>query len=225
LQNQTQLLPQPEDLPDYDRAMNNLGRIPLLLYQGLEQAASKTATFRDLECPTERMDEGMAASLVRFHLLRYLKNLGVEAQVEEEWDLDSLPFMGIAFHYSGYHVKVLKGPKGCLPGCGLSEKKVRFYNQLPSMYLIENRAVQTTANLLVLWDFDSTYALAGVWLALPAAGGKRFSEVSAFWVNRIPHPSEGLAGIAAPTPPPNDDLNDLLVPIRNDRKVRQSNER
>ena len=217
-QNQTPLLPLPEDLPTYPVALDNLGRISFILYQGLESAAAKTSAFRDAESPEQRIDEGLAASLVRFHVLKYLKGLGVEA-VEDEWDLDCLPFMGIAFHYAGYHVKVLKGPNGSLPGCGLSEKKIRFYNQLPSMYLIENRAAQTTANLVVLWDFDSTYGLSGVWLALPAVGGKRSNDVSAFWIERIPHPSEGLTGITPPQPPPSDDLGDLLVPLQGDRRI------
>ena len=205
-------------MPTYAVAMDNLAKIPLNLYQGLEAAASKTAAFRELESPNERIDEGLAASLVRFYVLKYLKGLGVEA-VEEDWDLDSLPFMGISFHYAGCHVKVLKGPNGCLPGCGQSEKKTRFYNQLPSMYLVDNRPVQSSANLLVLWDFDSTYGVAAVWLALPAVGGKRPSDVSAFWIETIPHPSEGLLGVMPPAPPPTDNLDDLLVPLKGDRKA------
>lgn len=218
MQNQTPLLPLPDDLPSYPSAVSRLGRIPLLLFQGLEAATAKTAAFRDAESPNERIDEGLAASLVRFHLLKYLRGLGIEAS-DDECDLDSLPFLGIAFHSAGFHVKVLKGPGGCLPGCGFSEKKVRFYNQVPSLYLANNQTIETKANLIVLWDFDRVYGLSGVWLALPAVGGKRLGDVSAFWIEKLPHPSEGMKGIAPPQPPPPDDLGDLLVPIQDDRKI------
>ena len=225
MQNQTPLIDLPEEMPDFQTAMSELGRIPLILYQGLEQAASEAAGFRDANCPSERMDEGLTASLVRFRLQRYLKRVGVESQLEDELSIDPLPFMGISLHYGTYHVKVLKGASGCLPGCGDSEKKVRFYNQVQTMYLVDNRPMQTNANLIVLWDLDLSYALSGVWLALPAAGGARAGEVSAFWLERIPHPSEGLAGIAPQAPPPQDDLDGLVVPLEVDRRAVRSNER
>ncbi len=225
MQSQTPLIDLPADMPDFQVAMATLGRVPLILYQGLEQAAAEVAAFRDANCPGEQIDEGLTASLVRFHLQRYLKRVGIESQLECDWSINRLPFMGISFHYGSYHVKVLKGAKGCLPGCGDSEKKVRFYNQVQSMYLVDNRPAQTTANLVVLWDLDLAYGLAGVWLALPAVGGARAGDVSAFWLERIPHPSEGLAGVVTQTPPPQDDLHGLVVPLEVERKAVRSNER
>lgn len=225
MQNQTPLIDLPVEMPDYQTSMSELGRIPLILYQGLEQAASEAAGFRDAKCPGERMDEGLTASLIRFHLQRYLKRVGVESQLEDDLSIDPLPFMGISFHYGTYHVKVLKGARGCLPGCGDSEKKVRFYNQVQSMFVVDNRPVQTSANLVVLWDLDSAYGLAGVWLGLPAVGGARAGDVSAFWLERIPHPSEGMVGIVPQSPPPQDDLDGLVVPLQKERKAVRSNER
>lgn len=134
--NQTTLLELPPDLPDFSTAMNNLGRVPLAMWDCLERAASKTASFRDSECPNERLDEGLAATLVRFHAKRYLNISGIEAQLDQDWTLDWLPFLGLSFHHNGYHVRILKGSDGCLPGCGISEKKKNFYSQIPTMYLV-----------------------------------------------------------------------------------------
>jgi hypothetical protein len=219
MENQRTLLELPSDLPDFSSAMNNLGRVPLILYQSLERAASKTASFRDVECPNEKLDEGLAATLLRFYAKRYLSDAGIEAQLDKDWTLDWLPFLGMSFHHNGYHVRILKGSGGCLPGCGTSEKKVLFYGQIPSMYLIGTQPCRTTANLLVLWGFDFSYGLSGLWLALPAVGGSRAEDVSAFWCEPIPHPSEGLLGIIPPPTPPNDDLGGLIVPLSQDEGV------
>ncbi len=201
--------------------MNGLGRVPLVLYQSLEQAASKVATFREAECPGERLDDGLAATLIRFHVKRFLDSKGINAQLDEDWSMEKLPFLGISFHYNGYHVRILKGPSGNLPGCGTSEKKIRFYGQIPSMYLVGKTPQRTTANLLLLWDFDLNYGLSGLWLALPAVGAASSDNVSAFWCEPIPHPSEGLTGITPPTAPPDDDLGGMLVPItEEERKIK-----
>ncbi len=212
MQNQNSLIELPPDLPDFPTALVNLGRVPLVLYQALEDAAEKTSEFRDRECPGERLDEGLAATLLRFHAKRFLKLEGIDAQ-DEELTLDWLPFLGISFHYTGYHVRILKGADGCLPGCGNSEKKIRFYGQIATMYLVGNQAQQTSANLLVLWDFNAVYGLKGLWLALPAIGGSRPEDVSAFWRELLPHPAEGLSGVEPPPTPPDDDLDELIVPL------------
>lgn len=226
MQNQTNLLELPADLPDFSTAMRNLGRVPLILYRALEEGASKTASFREAECPDQRLDEGLAATLLRFHAKRFLDHEGIDTQLDEDWSLDWLPFLGISFHYNGYHVRILKGSGGCLPGCGTSEKKIQFYGQIATMYLVGTQPQRTSANLLVLWDFDSAYGLSGLWLALPAVGGSRAADVSAFWCEPIPHPAEGLLGVAPPPTPPDDDLGELLVPLSEDRDLEQGgNER
>jgi hypothetical protein len=213
MQNQASLLELPPDLPDFSAALQNLGRVPLVLYRALEHGASKTASFRDAECPTERLDEGLAATLLRFHAKRFLVSEGIDVKSDEDWSLDWLPFLGISFHYNGYHVRILKGSGGCLPGCGTSDKKLKFYGQVTTLYLLGNQAHQTSANPLVLWDFNATYGLSGLWLALPTVGGSRAEDVSAFWCERIPHPAEGLSGVTPLPVEPNDDLDGLLVPL------------
>jgi len=203
--------------------MAHLGRVPLILYQGSEHAAAKVAAFREAECPGERLDDGLAATLMRFHLKRFLDSKGIDAQLDEDWSLEKLPFLGISLHYNDYHVRILKGAGGILPGCGTSERKIRFYGQIPSMYLIGPKPHRRTANLLVLWDFNPSYGLSGLWLALPSAGAPSAEDVSSFRCEPIPHPSEGLSGVTAPPPLADDDLDGLLVPI--EEEERQVNER
>ena len=86
-------------------------------------------------------------------------------------------------------MRVLKGPNGTLPGCGKSERKKRFFNQVQTSYLVGNVPTRTSANIIVLWDFDTSYALAQLWLALPAVGAARAEDVRAFWCEPIPHPA------------------------------------
>jgi hypothetical protein len=208
---QIAILPRPEGLPDFKEALAALGRVPATLYNGLEHAAFRTSSFRDAECPGERLDGGLSASLFRFHGIRHLHKEGIEAVADEfRWTFDRLPFMGISFHYERLHVRVLKGPGGSLPGCGTSKKKNRFYGQIPTMYLIGTKPTRTKANLIVLWDFDEAYGLARLWLALPAVGGRRPQDVSAYWCESIPHPAEGLGTPPSPPPPPDDDLGGLI---------------
>lgn len=222
MKNQATLLPLPADLPAFQDALNHLGSVPLVAYQCLEKGASKTASYRDAECPNERLDDGLAAGILRFHTLRELKGMGIEAREDEDWSLDWLPFLGISFHYNGYHVRILKGSGGCLPGCGTSERKKSFYSQISTMYLVGNKPARTTANLLLLWDFDAAYGLAGLWLALPAVAGVRAGEVSAFWVEKLPHPTEGLQGVDPPLTPPADDLDGLLIPLSDEESARKA---
>ena len=80
MKNQTTLLPLPADLPAFQDALNHLGSVPLVAYQCLEKGASKTASYRDAECPNERLDDGLAAGILRFHTLRELKGMGIEAR-------------------------------------------------------------------------------------------------------------------------------------------------
>jgi hypothetical protein len=211
---QITILPLPDGLPDFTTSLAALNRVPATLYNGLEHAAFKTSSFREVECPGERLDGGLSASLFRFHGIRHLHKEGIEAAADEfKWTFDRLPFMGISFHYEQLHVRVLKGPGGSLPGCGNSKKKVRFYGQIPTMYLIGTKPTRTKANLVVLWDFDEAYGLAKLWLALPAVGGARPQDVSAYWCEPIPHPADGFgAPPPPPPPPPDDDLSKLIQP-------------
>jgi hypothetical protein len=222
MENQTTLVPLPPDLPSFSTALATLNRVPFIAYQALEFGAAKVAAYRDSECPEERIEEGLAASLLRFHAKKSLSDKGIDAQLENDWTLDSLPFLGLSFHYGTYHVKILKGVGGVLPGCGTSQRKTAFYGQMESMYLIGNKPARTTANLLMLWDFDSVYGLSGLWLALPAIGGSRAGDVSAFWRERIPRPEEGLLGVPEASVPPKDDLGGLLVELSDDEKKRKA---
>src|SRR5262245_60105642 len=98
MENQATLVPLPPDLPSFGTALTTLKRVPFVVYQALEFGAAKVASFRDSECPTERIEEGLAASLLRFHAKRFLSDKGIDAQLEDDWALDSLPFLGLSFH-------------------------------------------------------------------------------------------------------------------------------
>jgi len=187
---QITLLPKPDDLPDFDAALHNLEEVPTILFQALEHAAYKTSEFKEKASPTKRLDAGLAASLFRFYATGYLNDHGIRARADAwKWTFNSLPFLGISFFYNEYHVRVLKGPGGALPGCGLSLRKRRFYRQLPINYLVGSTPHRSIANLIVLWDMTPTYDLAGLLLALPADGGVRQRDVSAYWINPLSHPA------------------------------------
>ncbi len=223
---QISVLPRPDGLPDFSEALAALGRVPVSLYTGLEHAAFKTGSFRDAECPGERLDGGLSAGLFRFHGIRHLRSEGIDAAADEfKWTFDRLPFMGISFYYERFHIRVLKGPGGSPPGCGTSKPKNRFYSQFPTMYLIGNKPTRSKANLIVIWDFDATYSLARLWLVcfpLKAEGVRRM-YLFAYWCEPIPHPADMLGSVPPPTPPPDDDLGGLIQRDTTTDKVRKIN--
>jgi hypothetical protein len=209
---QKTLIPLPQDLPDFQSALADLGRVPDILYRGLEYAAYKTSSYRDAEFPKKWLDACLSAAIFRAHAIEFLKQEGLDAGPDgPRWWFNRLPFLGISFYYNRLHIRILKGPGGALPGCGISGRRKKFYNQLPSNYLIGNAPMRSKANLIVLWDFDSAYALAQLWLALPANGGRRPQDVSVFWCDPLVHPAEK----AAPPPPPttqDDGMDELVRP-------------
>lgn len=189
---QRSLVPLPADLPTFDDAIQRLGNVPSILWRGLEHAAFRTSAFREAECPGRRLNSGLSATLFRFHAIEFLRNEGVEAQTDGTWRFNAIPFLGISFYYNDLHVRILKGHEGLLPGCGPSERRKSFYDQVPTKYLVGARPMRSVANLVVLWDFTHAYALDHLWLALPAKGGLRPRDVSVFWCDSLPHPAEQI---------------------------------
>jgi len=187
---QITLLPRPDDLPDFSDALTHLEEVPTILFQALEHAAYETSVFKKKASPKKRLDAGLAASLFRFYAIDYLNAHGIHARADAwKWTFNTLPFLGISFYYNNYHVRVLKGPGGALPGCGVSRRKKRFFRQLPTNYLIGPNPQRSIANLVVLWDLTAMYDLAGLWLALPAEGGLLQQDVSAYWISPLSHPA------------------------------------
>ena len=90
------------------------------------------------------------------------------------------------------------------------------------MYLVGTASRRTRANLVCLWDLNASYGLSNLWLALPAVGGMRAEDVSAFWCEPIPHPSEELK---PPPAPLEDDLGGLVVPLSDERETGTASER
>lgn len=211
---QTHLLPLPGGLPTFESAIDDLDRVPQILYRGLEYGASKTSEFREREFPRKKLDACLSASIFRAHGIEYLRREGIDAQPDGfKWMFNNLPFLGISFYYNRMHVRILKGPDGILPGCGRSRKKHRFYDQLPSNYLVGNAPMRSTSNLIVLWDFSGNYDLAHLWLALPANGGPRPQDVSAYWCNALDHPAEMVAPTPTTLPSGEDGMEKLIRPI------------
>jgi len=210
---QIALLPKPDDLPDFNAALDHLGDVPSLLFEGLENAAYEVSQFREQHNPRKRLDSGLAASLFRFHSVKFLQEQGIDARIDGwKWTFNRLPFLGISFYYDHYHVRVLKGPGGALPGCGFSHRKKRFYRQLASNYLIGAVPHRTTANLVVLWDLTPAYDLSGLWLALPAEGAVKQQDVSAYWIQKLSHPASGMVETPQPDDP-SDGLGNLIEKI------------
>jgi hypothetical protein len=215
---QSSLIQLPGDLPTFEAALAALDHVPTILYSGLEHAAFKTSEYRESECPKRKLEAGLAATILRFQAMEYFRREGLDTVYPDgcRWSLRNLPFLGIGFYYKQVHVRVLKGPNGNLPGCGRSHQKKKYFDQLQSNYLIGNEPMRTKYNLIVLWDFDSAYGLAKLWLALPAKGASRAEHVRSFWIEAIPHPAEGT--LATPLPPPSSSLDgmDRLIQPKTD---------
>jgi len=210
---QQQLLPLPDDLPSFEEACSILNEMFPMIYKGLENGAYKVAEYRDGEFPKEMLDAGLAASILRCHSSRLIRTIGTDFEFED-WVEDRIPFMGMSYHYKGYHVRIRKGPNRELPGCGDSDKIRRFYNQIPTKYLVGSEAAFSKFNVLVLWNFGPGYTLEQLRLALPAVGATRAENVSAYWNELIPYPAEATgttSGGAGPTPGSGDSgLDDLI---------------
>jgi hypothetical protein len=138
---QIALLPRPEDLPSFDEAIEKLERVPEILFRGLEHAAYKTSRFKQEESPSKFLDAGLAASLFRFHSIDFLQAEGIDAQPDEwKWTFNRLPFLGISFYYANYHVRVLKGPGGALPGCEYRDVRRGFTGKCrPTIWLEQSQ--------------------------------------------------------------------------------------
>lgn len=202
---QTQLLPLPSDLPSFAEAHSTLNDMFPMIYKGLENGAYKAAAYRDQEFQKEVLDAGLAASILRCHSSRLIRSIGTDFQFED-WVEDHIPFMGMSYFYKGYHVRIRKGPNGELPGCGDSDKIRRFYNQIPTKYLVGKERAQSKCNVIVLWNFGPGYTLEQLRLALPAIGAPRPENVSFYWNELIPYPAEGLgAPSSEPQPTPGSD--------------------
>jgi hypothetical protein len=187
---QQQLLQLPSDLPSFAETQSTLNDMFPMIYKGLEIGAYKVAEYRDREFPKETLNSGLAACILRCHGSRLIRTIGTEFEFED-WVEDSIPFMGMSYHYRGYHVRIRKGPNGELPGCGDSDKIRRFYNQIPTKYLVGSEAAFSKFNVVVLWNFGPGYTLEQVRLALPAVGAPRAENCSAYWNEPIPYPAEG----------------------------------
>ncbi len=214
--------PRPDYIPSFEEEIENLGRVPTILYHALEDAAFKARSAQDREFPGEKVDPGLSAAWFRAHALRNLRAEGIDAQEDKcKWTFNRIPFSGISFYFKDRHIRVLKGCEGILPGCGYSLKKKRFYNQVSSSYLETNKPVQTKLNLIVLWDCDFTCGLSQLWLACPREGGKRPDDVDKYWCNPIRHPAEMSPPVSQGGGSPTDDLDDLIRRISDDEERRK----
>lgn len=207
---QTTLLPLPGDLPNFETALQNLDKVPEILYRALECAASKTSDYKTAEFPQTRLDALVAAGIFRSQAIKFLMDKGIDARADGcHWEFKDLPFAGISFFYNNQHIRILKGPDGVLPGCGHSGTKKKFYSQIPTKYLIGNKPMRSKVNYVVLWDFAPGYILERLWLALPARGGERVEDVSAYWCESLPYVAD--AQIPKPEPAPAEDGLEVVI--------------
>jgi len=222
---QITLLSRPDDLPSFEQALQSLERVPDILFRGLENAAYRTSRFKTKESPTKPLDAGLTASLFRFHAIEFLQSEGIDAQPDEwKWTFNKLPFLGISFYYANHHIRILKGPGGSLPGCGISRRKARFYRQLPTNYLVGSQPRRSVANLVLLWDLTPSYDLAGLWLTLPAKSGMRQQDVSAYWCESLEHPAEHV-NVTPDVDPSGGGLGNLIEPLDNENAQEKNDRR
>jgi hypothetical protein len=126
--------------------------------------------------------------LVRDQAKRHLISNGLTVK-EERFQILPEPLISLLILANGYAIRVLKGKDGIIPGCGLSGRRRKFYNQASMRYLDPSgKIAQTHTNLILLWDFNTAFGIQAVWLACPQIAGARSQDVVLAWKESIQNP-------------------------------------
>lgn len=196
-------------LPTFEAALDALGPIPNLLYRALEFGTSQNRTYWDQLCDQERPGLHVREMLVRHQAKRFLLREQIPVK-EDRFSVETEPLIALVFRYEDIAVRVLKGRKGIIPGCGRSRNRRRFYNQAPQFFLDKSRRTRKTKlNLVVLWDFDQSFNLRQLWLACPISAGKTPAQIGCFWKEPIPFVVAQAPAVPQALPA-DDDLRNLL---------------
>ena len=182
---------EPEPLPSFGEVMAVLDSFVRLLYESLEAGAAVCRRYYEDFCAGEIPEPYLREMMVRAQAKRYLGQSGLQVKKirERGFNLVSEPLLSLLIHHKGFAIRVLKAKKGVPPGCGRSKRRKDFYNQVPVAYLGDGgKPVRSKTNLLVFWDFSSTFGIANVWVACPEVAGARPQDVVLAWQEHIPSP-------------------------------------
>jgi hypothetical protein len=189
---QTPLFPpnaEADGIPSFEQTLAALGPVPNLLYRAIEFGANQNRAYSDMLCDRETPQSHIREMIVRHQVKRYLEKYRINVE-EDRLNVGNEPLMGLFFRFRVYQIRILKGPNGEIPGCGVSKNRRRFYSQWPGFYLdASRRGRKTKLNLILLWDFDPSFNLGQLWLACPQQGGRTASDVLCYWRELIPYPA------------------------------------
>lgn len=127
--------------------------------------------------------------LVRCKAKSRLRRFDCKDEGEEEgvFQLEHVLMDGLALEYRGLRFRILKG--AVLP-TAQSVQRQRFYQQELPIWSPAMPA-PSLRTLVILWDVDSTWQFAHLYLVAPKGGDARTAEF--YWQREITHPAEGIA--------------------------------
>ena len=182
---------EPEPLPSFGEVMTFLDSFVRLLYESLEAGAAVCRRYYEELSGREVPEPYLREMMVRAQAKRYLDRNGLQVKKirERGFSLVSEPLLSLLIHHKGFAIRVLKAKKGIPPGCGKSRRRRDFYNQVSVAYLGDDgKPVHSKTNLLIFWDFSSTFGIGNVWIACPEVAGARPQDVVLAWQELVPNP-------------------------------------
>ena len=182
---------EPDPLPPFSEVMGEVESLMRLLYESLDAGATVCRKYYDQNCDGEPPEPHLREMIVRDQAKRYLAKHGLRAikLKERNLRLATEPLISLLVHYKGFALRVLKGKKGVVPGCGTSTRRREFYNQASVRFLGDDgKPSGSRTNLLVLWDFSPGFGIASVWLACPQIAGARSQDVVLAWQEAVTNP-------------------------------------
>jgi hypothetical protein len=119
----------------------------------------------------------------------------------DSFQIEQVMLDGLALEFRGLRFRILKG--AVLP-TAQSVQRQRFYQQELPLWSPDMPA-PALRTLVLLWDTDSSWQFAHLYLVAPKSGDARTAEF--YWQVEIEHPAEGIA--PPPTGPTGPDSGDL----------------
>jgi len=204
--------PRSGKVPGFTQTIKALGGIPAIMFRAIEFGTSQNRLFFELLSEKEKPRPHLREMIVRDQAKRFLERN--DFQVEDEaLGVGDEPLAALLVRCGPVQTRVLKASDGTVPGCGDSMRRRHFYNQAPSQYRNSKGLItQNKLNLVLLWDFDKNFNLAGLWLTCPMRAGQNSADVLLHWNEPLIHPA---SEVQHPKPDEarqtaEDELEDLL---------------
>jgi len=191
MQNLSLITIEPESLPSFRDVASVLGPLVSQIYESLDAGAAVCRRYYEELSSGVRPEPYLREMMIRSQAKLYLTQSGLQVKDirEPKLNLATEPLLSLLMHYKGFAIRVLKAKRGISPGCGRSKRRKNFYNQVPVSFINEEgKPASSKHNLLVFWDFTSTFGVGSVWLACPAVAGARPQDVVLAWQELIPNP-------------------------------------